>query len=160
MGKWWMRLSETDRSVLVIGYGNSLRRDDGAGLILAEKLAAYWKAQGRQVELITAHQLEPEMAEHIAAIGAAAVVFVDAEAATTEGPRQIRLSPIPKGDNSPSLGHHFSPSLLMLYAMQLYGCTADAWLLTAPGYDFGHGEGLSDETRALIDAFSPGDLPV
>jgi len=155
-----MRSSETERSILVIGYGNSLRRDDGAGLFLAEKVAAYWKEQGRPVELITAHQLDPELAEDIADAGAAAVVFVDAEVATEEGPHEIRFSPLPAGANSPSLGHHFSPALLMVYAEQLYGCKSLAWLLTAPGYDFGHGEGLSEETQALIETFSPGTLPI
>lgn len=155
-----MRSSETDGLVLVIGFGNSLRRDDGAGLFLAERVAAYWKKQGRPVELITAHQLEPELAEDIAATGAAAVVFVDAEATTEEGPHEIRFSPVPIGAHSPSLGHHFSPALLMVYAEQLYGCTSRAWLLTAPGYDFGHGEGLSEKTQALIEGFLPGELPI
>ncbi len=30
--------------VLVIGYGNELRRDDGAGLRLAERMVERWQA--------------------------------------------------------------------------------------------------------------------
>ena len=116
-----MRSSETDGSVLVIGFGNSLRRDDGAGLILAASLAAHWHQQGRPVTLLTSHQLTPEMAEDISAASAEFVLFVDAEATTAEGPHEIRLSAVEADDHSPSLGHHFSPALLMLYARSLYG---------------------------------------
>ena len=35
--------------ILIIAYGNSLRGDDGAGLVLAERLEEAW--QGRQVEV-------------------------------------------------------------------------------------------------------------
>ena len=41
-----MKWSGTDRPVLVIGYGNSLRRDDGAGLVLAAALVDDWQANG------------------------------------------------------------------------------------------------------------------
>lgn len=145
--------------VLIIAYGNSLRRDDGAGLFLAEKIAAVWQQEGRAVTLLTSHQLEPEMAEEIAEAGAGIVLFVDTAATTADGPHKISLSPVVADEHSPSLGHHFSPALLMLYARSLYGFEGAAWLLTIPGYDFDHGEGLSEQTEALLVAFSPADLP-
>ncbi len=154
-----MRSSATDAAALVIGYGNSLRRDDGAGLILAAKLAAQLQAQGRTITLLTSHQLNPEMAEDIAETNAPAVFFVDAEAAGENGPFAIRLAPVATGENSPSLGHHFSPGLLMIYAANLYGYAGAAWTLTVPGYDFAHGEGLSPQTEALIAAFHADTLP-
>jgi hydrogenase maturation protease len=154
-----MRSSATDEAVLVIGYGNSLRRDDGAGLFLAEKIAAFRQQEGRAVTLLTSHQLEPEMAEEIAEAGAGIVLFVDTVATTADGPHKISLSPVVADEHSPSLGHHFSPALLMLYARSLYGYEGAAWLLTIPGYDFDHGEGLSESTQRLLAAFSPTDLP-
>ncbi len=65
-----MKWSGTDRPVLVIGYGNSLRRDDGAGLILAAGLVDAWRTHDLPASLITAHQLSPELADDIARSGA------------------------------------------------------------------------------------------
>ena len=52
--------------LLIIGIGNSLRRDDGAGLVLARGLAETWQTAGHRVQLIETHQLVPELAEPIA----------------------------------------------------------------------------------------------
>ncbi len=65
--------------LLIIGYGNSLRRDDGAGLVLAQRLAEQWKKDGHAVRLLLTHQLMPEMALDLAESDVAGVLFVDAE---------------------------------------------------------------------------------
>jgi hydrogenase maturation protease len=57
---------------LVIGIGNPLRRDDGAGWWLARRAEPWLPA----AQLRTVHQLTPELAEDLAA--AARVLFIDA----------------------------------------------------------------------------------
>ena len=58
---------------LVIGYGNTLRGDDGIGPAVAEAVAALGLPG---VRVIVAHQLTPELAADLA--DAQLVVFVDA----------------------------------------------------------------------------------
>ncbi len=147
-------------NVLIIGYGNSLRRDDGAGLLLAEALFARRHAAGLPVDLITAHQLAPEMAVDIAESRAGVVLFVDTvvtppsppdEGETERGFRTAQLVPIDPLAASATLGHHLNPATLLLYAAQLYAAHPAAWLLQTPGYDLNHGEGLSALAQAAVD---------
>ncbi len=148
MAPWWMSwfVTEHDR-LLVIGIGNSLRRDDGAGLVLARGLAAAWLAAGRRVELLTTHQLVPELAETVAAEGLAAVLFVDA---AIDAGATCRLEPVADAGVTPSLGHHFGPAMVLLYAAQLFDRRPPAWLLRVPGHDYDHGEGISPATADAI----------
>jgi hydrogenase maturation protease len=139
---------------LVIGYGNSLRRDDGAGLFLAAALAERWLAAGLPVRHLAVHQLVPELAEEIARPEVAAVLFIDAAVAAPQAPQLggashgiARVEPLAA---SPSVGHHLDPALLLLYAERLLGHGPPAWLLTVPGQDFAFGEGFSPAVQAAI----------
>ena len=60
--------------VLVIGYGNLLRGDDGIGQILANGLEE--RIQHPSVKFLACHQLTPELAEPISR--ADTVIFIDA----------------------------------------------------------------------------------
>ena len=60
--------------VLVVGYGNPLRGDDGVGWRVAERLAADQRLDGAAV--LQRHQLTPELALDISAVSL--VVFIDA----------------------------------------------------------------------------------
>ena len=60
--------------VLIIGYGNPLRGDDGVGWRVVEEIQG-WKAEGRgqkgdvgSVEAVAYHQLMPELAEVISRV--------------------------------------------------------------------------------------------
>lgn len=142
--------------ILIVAYGNSLRRDDGAGYYLADGLEAAWRKQGKEIERIDTHQLAPEIAEAVAAEGVAAVVFADARVADpeengSEG-SEIRVRRIGGDVKSPRIGHYLDPAEVMLYARLLYGKDPPAWEITVPGLDFGHGEGLSEPTHSALDA--------
>lgn len=131
---------------LLLGYGNSLRTDDGVGPLVARRVAARGAAD---LAIITAHQLLPEHAE---AIGAARrVVFVDATAAGAPGEVQTReLTPDAQADAGRL--HQFSPQTLLAYARLLYGQAPPAALVTVCGYSFAHGEGLSPQLSARLAA--------
>jgi hydrogenase maturation protease len=139
--------------ILIIGYGNSLRRDDGAGLALAERLEQLCRTRRQlAVERLTSHQLTPEMALEIARPEVTAVVFVDTRvAASGETELALRVEPLSAAEASPSVGHHLSPTALLAYASQLYGHAPPAWQVTIPGLDFDHGEGLSSPVEQLLD---------
>lgn len=129
-------------SILIIGYGNTLRRDDGVGVSVAERLATQPRSG---VQIIACHQLTPELAEPISR--AAAVVFVDAVA---DGPRHVRMRRIRARAVVPSLAHASSPALLLGLARAVFGRQPPAWLLTIPGEDFGLGEGFSTLAQAGV----------
>ncbi len=40
------------QNLLAIAYGNRLRRDDGAGIVLAERVVEIWRQSGVSVQLI------------------------------------------------------------------------------------------------------------
>lgn len=136
--------------ILLIGYGNVYRRDDGAGLALAEKLAAYWSSEGIRTRLLTSTQLLPEMACDIADNNSAHVLFVDTTTSAAAVGTGIQVSPIQLDVTSPTLGHHLGPTTLMCLAALLYDSHPRAWLVTVPGIDFDHGEGLSEEVEGLL----------
>lgn len=139
--------------ILLIGYGNDLRRDDGAGLVLAEIIERAWQIRGVAVKRLAVHQLMPELAVDIAGPEVSAVVFVDTRAAAAdEVSPDVQVQPVPAGPSSPSLGHHLDPAALLTYAGHLYGRRPPAWLVTVPGTDFSYGEGLSRPVQEALAA--------
>jgi hydrogenase maturation protease len=119
-------------SLLLVGIGNTLRRDDGAGAAVAERFA------GRTAcRVLVVHQLLPEHVEELARCGR--VVFADA-AVDSDRVRFERLTPSAR---SPGLGHTGDPAWLLALCDSLHGRSPEAWLLTVPGVDFGFGDGLS-----------------
>ena len=53
--------------ILIIAYGNPLREDDGAGLVLAEKLETLLRRLAIETRRVEMQQLLPELAAEIAA---------------------------------------------------------------------------------------------
>lgn len=134
-----------------MAYGNPLRRDDGAGLLLAEQLERVWQANGFEVERLVVHQLTPELADDMARDDLTAVIFVDSRGLVfDDGPALIQLQPISSHDASPNLGHFMSPATLLMIARLMYGVRLPAWLVTVPAVDFAHGEGLSEVTQMAL----------
>jgi hydrogenase maturation protease len=140
--------------LLIIAYGNDLRRDDGAGLRLAEMIEQECRRRRLPAKRISGRQLLPELSPEIARADIEAVLFVDTRAVQpTEVKPIIETHPIALDRASPGLGHQLSPTALLLYVYLLYGRQPPAWLVTAPGLDFSHGEGLSPVAlQALHDA--------
>ena len=136
---------------LVIGYGNTLRSDDGLGPAAAHALAA----QGGlpDTEIIALFQLAPELAEPISR--AEAVVFVDASAIDSGEPGTVRETRLTLPDD-PHLDpgaftHSVTPLLLVVAAQGLYGrAPASAWLITVSAASFALGEGLSAPVQAAL----------
>ena len=129
--------------LLLIAYGNSLRRDDGAGLALAEQLAALWQQAGIAVRHLATQQLTPEIALEISAPDVTHVVFVDTRSSNIN---TVKLQPLVPDEPGRRLGHHLTPESLLFYAGRLYNRCPPAWLLTIPGTDFGFGEEFSEKT--------------
>ena len=141
--------------ILIIGYGNSLRQDDGAGLLLANTLAHACRTRNLPAKCITTHQLMPELAPTIAAQEISAVVFVDTRVVLpSENAPGVQIRTLTADTSSPSLGHHLTPETLLLYAQLLYSRKPAAWLVTVPGIAFSHGETLSELSKIALNTAS------
>lgn len=146
--------------LLIIAWGNPLRRDDAAGLRLGELVEGLWRERKRPVRRVAVHQLAPELALEIARNNVSAVLFADARDASAEAgspPPGIRVAPVPAEPRGPVLGHHLDPPVVMACARLLYHKAPPAWIATVPGVDFGHGKGLSDMAEAALSRL-PEDL--
>ena len=131
--------------VLIVGYGNPLRGDDGVGPRAAEALAARWPESLVRVE--TSHQLLVEMAE--AAAESDFAVFIDAGRDGEAG--EVRAVPVGIVElGRSSLTHHVTPETLLAVSQSLYGRRPGAILATVGGADFGHGEKFSPKVEGAL----------
>lgn len=121
---------------LVLGYGNSLRRDDGAGPEVARRVAALGLPG---VEVIEAHQLLPEHAAALAVVERA--VFVDAS--VEDGVDAVTARRVAPAADASLAPHASSPEALLALAWLLFERVPEAWLVSVPAADLGLGEGLS-----------------
>jgi hydrogenase maturation protease len=125
---------------LVIGYGNTLRNDDGAGQIVAEKVAN-WELTNLRV--VAVHQLTPELAADIAEVEQ--VIFVDAYPASNN--QTIKTYSLETLSQITIRSHTNDPRVLLSLTQTLYNCCPQAWLITIPGENFNLGECLSPMTQ-------------
>jgi len=124
------------RDFLVIGYGNTLRGDDGVGPRVADAVAA-WRQPG--VRALAVHQLTPELAETVAQ--AKQVVFVDAF--HDQDGEEVKLRRLEPTHSAVTLGHVSDSCDLLGLARALYGRSPPAWCILVPGSEFQLREGLS-----------------
>jgi hydrogenase maturation protease len=133
--------------VLVVGYGNTLRADDGVGRLAAERLADDPRLDG--VRVIGRHQLTPELALDVSR--AAMVVFVDASIRPPAG--IFTVEPMERtGRQGAGWSHHLDPPSLLDLAGELYGRVPDAFLISV-GVE---SVLLGDRLSPIVEASLPG----
>jgi hydrogenase maturation protease len=130
--------------ILVIGYGNTLRRDDGVGPRVAEAVAAL-ALPG--VRTLACPLLTPELAEPVSR--ARVVLFVDA---AVDAPREVQLRTLAPAEHSQVMAHAASPATLLALARDVFGHAPDAWLITVPVEDLGIGEEFSPLAQCGFEA--------
>lgn len=135
-----------DRRVLVIGYGNTLRGDDGLGWYAADYLAR--TVQSDTIKVITCHQLTVELAGPVSE--ADLVILIDSRAGEIPGVLaceevQIDLD-LPPG----AVFHYVTPSALLGCVLALYDSAPQTLLVTVTGSSFGYEEGLSPVVQQVM----------
>ncbi|NJK55765.1 MAG: hydrogenase maturation protease [Pleurocapsa sp. SU_5_0] len=121
---------------LVIGYGNSLRGDDGIGIKVAQIVADWHLPKVRSLSL---HQLTPELAAELAQVDLA--IFVDAYQCAD--PDVVKIHPL-KPSSSIQFKSHFSdPEALLSLTQALFGKCPQAWWVIVPGISFELSDRLS-----------------
>ncbi len=139
-----MSVVETrDDEVLVIGYGNELRGDDGVGPYMAGQIA---RRAIRGVRTLALPQLVPELACDLAR--ARSAIFIDARLADPH--YGVHIMPLEAQGDRMLMTHAMCPSGLLALARILYGRAPRAWLVTIAGTRFDPGASLSSEALALI----------
>ena len=135
----------TAAGVLIVGYGNPLRSDDGIGWHAARLLATDPRLDGARV--LARHQLAPELAADVSR--ASLVVLVDAAAEGDPGSVAVRRigSPPP---TPITWSHHLIPETLAGLADALYGAVPPIVLVSVAAESFAESDRLSgDLERAL-----------
>lgn len=133
------------RKVLVIGYGNPARRDDGLGPAFAEAVEALGLPG---VAVASDYQLNIEDAAEVARHDA--VVFADA---SLTDPAPCRMRRVGPGEEGSFTSHSVEPEAVMALAQRLFGARTQGYVLGIRGYDFdGFGERLSEGARRNLAA--------
>ena len=133
------------RRVLIIGYGNPLRGDDGVGWQAARRLEAL--LEDEFVETLALHQLTPELAEPISR--ADLIIFIDASHEGNPGSWKCeRLIPNVTAGNS--LAHHFTPASLLTCAQAIFRASPSALVISVAGASFGYDEQLTSSVEKAL----------
>jgi hydrogenase maturation protease len=125
--------------LLVIGYGNTLRGDDGVGPRVAEAVATL-NLPG--VHTLACPMLTPELADPISQ--ARVVIFVDA---AVDAPKEVQLRKLEPNETSQLMAHAADPRTMLALARDVFGCTPQAWWLTIPAVNLNFCEELSPQAR-------------
>ena len=130
--------------LLVIGYGNDLRSDDGAGRQVAQAIEDKALAG---VTVRSFAQLTPELALDV--VRHRQVVFVDANVDATE----VTVEPVAAGSGGGGvMTHHGSPSQLLALAGGVGEVPEDAVVISIPAQNLELGFTLSGATAAGVAA--------
>ncbi|MCX7019761.1 MAG: hydrogenase maturation protease [Candidatus Sumerlaeota bacterium] len=137
-------------AILVIGYGNPLRGDDGAGWEAIRRLRVlYTGCTPDAPEFITCQQLTPEIAE--LASRASLLIFIDASCAGAPGTIKIkRVEPAEPSSDNP-FTHHVSPAGVLELARLLYGRAPAAWIASIAAESMEIGERLTGQVKKRLD---------
>jgi hydrogenase maturation protease len=128
-----------EKKILVYGYGNPGRRDDGLGPALAERLEAEHLPG---VTTDSNYQLQVEDAAAVSQCDA--VIFVDAADA---GAAPFSFTGLEPSDETAFTTHSVSPASVLALCRDLYGTHAAAYLLAIRGYEWDMGEGLTHAAK-------------
>jgi hydrogenase maturation protease len=138
------------KRALIIGYGNPLRSDDGFGWHAAQKLVTH--LHHADVEIITRHQLTPELAETASHFHL--VIFIDA--ARDLPPGELRCAKVtrsksPSQSQASSFSHFLTPASLLAWTARLYNQLPDSYYISVGGESFAEGESISTVMQAAFE---------
>jgi len=133
---------------LVYGYGNPGRQDDGLGVVCAEEIEKWIKAEGiSDIETDSNYQLNIEDAATIAAYDR--VIFIDA---TIEPINDILFTKVDASEAHIEFTMHaVSPSFVVDLCNKIYQKTPDVWLMHIKGYEWELAEGLTEKGKINLE---------
>lgn len=135
-------------NILLYGYGNPGRKDDGMGPILVE-LVEKWiiEEKIKNISIDSNYQLNIEDAYTIRDYDI--VIFIDASIEEIDDFIITRVEPSDKVNYTM---HSVSPSFVLNLCNKLYHYTPETFLLHIKGYEFQLQEGLSEKGRKNLES--------
>ena len=145
------------KRLLLIGYGNPDREDDGVAWhilrALTEDLGLDYPRSYEDefpehplIDFVFYLQLTPEMAEELSAYEY--VCFIDAH--TGSIPEPVRLIDVESEFQASPFTHHLTPQSLLSMCETMYRKKPEAGLLSVLGHRFLFSRQLSEETEWLV----------
>lgn len=133
--------------ILIYGYGNPGRRDDGLGNELVNFLEEWSKKVGvKGIDFDSNYQLNIEDSATISEYDL--VIFADA---STEAIEDFLLTPLDSSANIAFTTHAASPGYIIKLCRELYEKSPAAYLLHIKGYEWDFKEGLTDKATENLN---------
>ena len=145
------------KKIIIIGYGNPDREDDGVAWHIVKGLAEHYgmpvpadlldgfMPDGSNPDFLASLQLTPEMADTIAEYDA--VCFVDAH--TGAAPDDLNIKLIQPGFQNSPFTHHMTPETCLSITKTIYQKEPAAILVSVRGFSFEFSHSLSPRTSSL-----------
>jgi hydrogenase maturation protease len=120
------------KRILIYGYGNPGRQDDGLGILMTERIEEWIKTTNLQhVDIDSNYQLNIENAAEIA--GYDIVIFIDASKEDIDSFKYDEVQPSSKVEFSM---HSVSPSFVLNLSRQIHDKAPEVYLLHLKGYEW------------------------
>lgn len=138
------------KKILIYGYGNPGRRDDGLGVAMAEMVEEWIKINNLpQIDVDSNYQLNVEDAEKISNYDL--VIFVDAS--QEEYLQDFKMTDIIPNKNMVEFTMHaVSPAYILHLTNDLFKKHPDAKLLSIRGYRWEFQEGISESAQHNLES--------
>jgi len=136
------------KKILVYGYGNPGRQDDGLGVLCAKKVKQWAEKHfPKAVDVDMNYQLNIEDAEKISHYDQ--VIFADASCENIPGFALTILKP--SLTQLEFTMHAVSPAYVLHLCQTLFGKQPETHLLHVRGYQWGIQEGLTDKAKQNLE---------
>jgi hydrogenase maturation protease len=135
---------ENSKKILVYGYGNPGRADDGLGIAFSESIESWVNKENiKNVTCESNYQLNIEDAEIISRFDI--VIFADA---SLEEISSVSLTKVLPSDSRIEFSMHAVSSAFVLdLCNQIYNVSPQTWLIHIKGVDWDFREGFSAEAK-------------
>ncbi len=136
-------MKEDNKKILILGYGNPARADDGLGPALAEII------ESKNISAVTVeadYQLAVEDSSGVAENDI--VIFADA---STNAVQPFTFEPVEAKYSEDFSTHSVEPACIMALAESLFGSKVKGYILGIRGYEFDNfSEGLTKKAKANL----------
>lgn len=130
------------KKTLVLGYGNSIRSDDGAGIAVAERI---YEMKLPDVEVRCTQQLHVELIEDFSSYER--VILVDA---SHEGPGVDIQKVTASEKEGISSSHHLGPEMIAGLAGRLFNKELNLYVCSVRGSHFDFGSRLTNAAAGRV----------
>ncbi len=135
------------KKILIYGYGNPGRQDDGLGNAVVERMEEWVREEGiENVEFDSNYQLNIEDAATIS--DKDLVIFVDA---SVEDIEDVVLTPVDESAKVAFSSHSASPGYIVKLCNDLFDTQPASYLLHIKGYEWEFMGGLTEKAKENLE---------